>query len=90
MTELLIQSGRSLTGPRSTFDNGSFSGCQFGESVLIIESLNNSETAAASLTELSKQLEVVCAFDRVFSGNDSVKMNFKHILKDRGIVFFTR
>jgi len=90
VTELLIQSGRSLTGSRSTFDNGSFSGCQFGESVLIIESLNNSETAAASLTELSKQLEVVCAFDRVFSGNDSVKMNFKHILKDRGIVFFRR
>ena len=85
VTEILIQAGRPLTGTRKAFDNGSFSGCQFGESVLIIESLYNPDTAASALIELSKDLEVVCAFDRVFSGNDSVKMNFKHILKDRGM-----
>lgn len=90
VTELLIQAGRPLTGTRKAFDNGSFLGCQFGERVLIIESLYSPDTAASALTELPKDLEVVCSFDRVFSGNDSVKMNFKHILKDKGIVFFTR
>ena len=90
MTELLIQASRPLTGPRAVIDNEAFSGHLFGSSTLIIGLLKNTDAAITELANLSKNVEVVCAFDRIFSGNDSVKMNFKHILKDRGIIFFTR
>ncbi|MDA8638696.1 site-specific DNA-methyltransferase [Candidatus Poseidonia alphae] len=90
ITELLVSASKPLTGERIYFDTEAYNGTIVSESTMIIEKITNAEQATSALTKISSRIKTVCAYDRVFSGNDAVKMNFKHILKDKGINFFTR